>query len=95
MYKLNLERGYTLKLKEYCAKGIPFIYACPEDTLDPPPHFCRLFPNDATPIDIREVLAFYGGIEGKLDQIRAEMRRFAEEKLSWKKEMRHVVDEIR
>ena len=94
MYKSGLKNGSILKIKEYCAKGMPFIYACPEDTLDPPPYFCKMFSNDETPIDIKEVLAFYHGLEGELEKTRKEMRQFAEENLSWKKEMKTILDEL-
>ena len=94
MYKLSITEGSILKLKEYCAKGIPFIYACHEDTLDPSPHFCRLYANNETSIDIRDVLSFYHGLEGNLDKVRQEMKLYAEEKLSWKKEMAHVIEQV-
>ena len=78
MYKMNITVGSILKLKEYCAKGLPFIYSCHEDTLDPTPYFCRLYSNDETPIDIKDVLTFYHGIENNLDKVRLEMRQYAD-----------------
>ncbi len=94
MYKIGLENGSVLKLKEYCAKGLPFIYGCPEDTLSPSLDFCRLFANDSSPVDMEEVVSFYRKLRPRLEQVRAEMRSFAETDLSWKKEMGRVLEEV-
>ena len=93
MYKINLRSGNTLKLKEYCAKGMPFVYACYEEAFGKEPRFCLLVENDGTSVDIANVLAFYDGIRDDLDSVRTEMRKYAEQNLSWRKEMQHVLEE--
>lgn len=94
MYKLQLKDSSILKLKEYCAKGLPFVYACPEKCFPEGLDFCKLFENNEVPININELVSFYYGLSPRLTEIRSEMRTYAEEKLSWTKEMKHVLEEV-
>ena len=86
----------TLKLREYTARGIPFFYgyadklikSCVDD-------YTMQVPNDDSPIDIATVISFYEKMKEKgFDKIAVEMRKLAEEHLSWAKQMKPVVDYI-
>ncbi len=96
MYRIGLENGNTLKLREYTARGIPFFYgyadklikSCVDD-------YTMQVPNDDSPIDIATVISFYEKMKEKgFDKIAVEMRKLAEEHLSWAKQMKPVVDYI-
>ena len=77
----------TLKNREYATRGIPFIYSEQDSDFDQQPYVLKAIP-DESPVDIRQILDF-------IDHNRfspAEIRKTVEN-LSWKIQMKHVVDE--
>lgn len=92
MYKGGFKQASLLKVKEYLARGIPFIYACEEIDLDKElPYACKL-KNDASVIEIEKIIAFYDNIKGK--DFRSEMREYVREKYSWRGILGNHLDEI-
>ncbi len=82
-----------LKVKEYCARGIPFISTSKDVTLPENAPFYKVFPADETPIDIKAVVSFAGEI-GENKEILMSMREFAEENLTWEKQLKKVMDVV-
>lgn len=82
-----------LKVKEYCARGIPFIATSTDRTLPENPNFVKVFPADESPIDICEVVNFAESCNRDPD-ISKNMRKFAEENLTWEKQLKKVIDAI-
>ena len=77
----------NLKNREYATRGIPFIYSEQDGDFDERPYVVKATP-DESPIDIQQILDF-------IDQHRfnpAEIRKTVEN-LSWKIQMRRVIDE--
>jgi glycosyltransferase involved in cell wall biosynthesis len=66
----------TLKVKEYCAIGIPFIYSNDEPTLSGNEPFALKLPADDSPVRIEDVIAFYYKIRSDRPLIE-NMRTFA------------------
>jgi glycosyltransferase involved in cell wall biosynthesis len=56
-YRRGLKYCSSLKAREYCAAGLPFVYAYEDDDLNGDLPFALKFPNDPTPIDIDKVAA--------------------------------------
>lgn len=87
----------ALKTREYLAKGIPIITGCEIDVLDSRYEFVRNFPNNAEPVDINEVIAFYDNIKQKKTDKHAvinTIRQFAESHVSMDSAMKPIVDYI-
>ncbi len=89
IHRIGLKEASILKAREYCARGIPFIYG----TADPDfpadfPYILHL-PADESPINIDQVLAFAQEVCADPDHPQT-MRRYAEEHLDWSVKMRRL-----
>jgi len=91
IHRIGLKEASILKAREYCAKGIPFIYgiADPDFPADFP--YILHLPADESPIDIEQVLAFAQEICADPDHP-YKMRRYAEEHLDWSVKMKKLKD---
>lgn len=102
LYKTNeLSKVSSLKTREYCAKGLPFIitdcdYMFAENNFE----FCKIVENNDSYIDIRTIIRFLGEIKHnhQPEEVISRMNQFAKTHLSWSNILRKViktVDEIR
>lgn len=90
LHRIGISLGSTMKAREYCARGIPFIYSFPEKGFKGNESFTLLLPNDDGPIAIEEVVDFADRIAANLE-VESEMRHFAEEHFDWKVQMDKVL----
>lgn len=79
----------TLKNREYATRGIPFIYSEQDGDFDNKPYIIKASPNES-PIDIQQIIDFVDNRHFKPEDIRKSV-----ENLSWKIQMKKVLDEIR
>lgn len=93
MHRLGLDIASTLKVKEYCAYGLPFIYAYTEKEINDECNFALKCKSDDTPIDIKKAIDFAVNVRNS-DKIPMEMRKLAEEKYDWKSIMKMVVENV-
>ena len=89
IHRISLKEASILKAREYCARGIPFIYG----TADPDfpadfPYILHL-PADESPIDVEQILAFAQEVCADPDHPQ-KMRRYAEEHLDWSVKMKKL-----
>jgi len=77
----------TLKNREYATRGIPFIYSEQDSDFDDQPYVIKASP-DESPVDVQEILDFINVHSFKAEEIRKTV-----EHLSWKIQMRRVIDE--
>lgn len=77
----------TLKNREYATRGIPFIYSEQDSDFDHQAYILKATP-DESPINIQEILDFIDHNSFKPQEIRRTV-----ENLSWKIQMKRVVDE--
>jgi len=89
VYRIGLKWLSPLKSREYCAAGIPFLYAY-EDTLPGNATFAMKIPNDPSPVDIAAVVRFVERCRGNPAVSRRE-RQYAEEHFDWKIIMKRVL----
>ncbi len=82
----------ALKVREYTARGIPFICAYNDSALNGDEPFVLQIARDDSPVDIQQVVDWVKALCGQAD-IKAEMRAFAEEKMSWKAQFLKVLGE--
>ena len=89
VYRIGLTHRSPLKSREYCASGIPFLYAYEDKLLQEDTPFALKLPNTDTPVSIDEVVRFVQ--KCRLDSGLPETeRRFAMEHYDWKIIMREV-----
>ena len=91
IHRIGLKEASILKAREYCARGIPFIYGI----LDPDfpadfPYILHL-PPDESPIDIEQVLAFAKIVCADPSHPQ-KMHHYAEEYLDWSVKMKKLKD---
>ena len=77
----------TLKNREYATRGIPFIYSEQDSDFDHHAYILKAAP-DESPVNIQEILDFIDHNTFKPQEIRRTV-----ENLSWKIQMKRVVDE--
>ncbi len=93
MYRYGLKQGMTLKLREYMARGLPFVSAVDDPALPDDPDFALRVPNDDTPINMNAVVTF--ALAAKHTPARGErMRAYARERLSWEGVLRAVLERV-
>ena len=87
----------ALKTREYLAKGMPIITGCEIDVLDSQYEFVKNFPNNAEPVNIDEVTAFYEKIRQKVNNKQTvinTIRQFADSHVSMDSAMKPIIDYI-
>lgn len=82
----------ALKNREYCARGLPFILSSKDTDFPDTIKFVRYIPNNDEPVNINEVINFYKEIKN-MNYIE-EMRKYAEDNLSWEVKMKPVIEKI-
>ena len=93
MFRYGLKQGMTLKLREYMARGLPFISAVDDPALPAEEAFALSVPNDDTPIDMARVVAF--ARRAKADAaLGARMRAHAEATMSWRGVLHGVLERL-
>jgi glycosyltransferase involved in cell wall biosynthesis len=89
IHRIGLTESSTLKAREYCARGIPYIIACKDpDFPDDYPYIYRI-PPDETPLNIKEVVEFTKSVYADPDHPQ-KMRRYADEHLDWSVKMKQL-----
>lgn len=91
LHRMGIQKGSTLKTKEYCARGIPFILSYKEEKINEDCNFALKLPSDDSPIDINKVISFYDQIKDDTD-LPEKMNKFACDNYSWLKQMEKITD---
>jgi hypothetical protein len=92
MHRMGLKSGSTLKIREYCARGIPFVIGYRDDDFSYDFKYKYTVVGDDSSINILEIINFYNSI--KNDDYIKEMRKYAKEKISWDAKMKPVISRI-
>lgn len=79
----------SLKNREYAARGIPFVYSEIDDDFEQMPYVMKISA-DETPLDISAVVDFCRSVTLTSEEIRASIA----EKLSWKTQMKHIIENV-
>ena len=92
LHRIGLEWGSTLKAKEYCAAGLPFIYASKEKGLRGDEPFALKFPDDESAIDINKMVDFAVNVRND-EQLKMRMREKAENEYSWEALTQKIIND--
>lgn len=79
----------SLKNREYAARGIPFVYSEIDDDFEEMPYIMKISA-DESPLNIQKIVDFHHSVSLTPEEIRASIL----EKLSWKTQMKHVIESL-
>ncbi len=88
IFRKKIYKSCTLKVREYCAKGLPFIMG-EEDTCIKEVFMYKII-NDETIFDIEEIIEWYNNLKVSAEEI----REYTKNNLTWDIQMKKVVDYI-
>ncbi len=88
-HRVGVNYVTPIKLAEYAARGLPFIYSGNNDLFDIQTFVFKETP-DEIPVDIQEIVDFYDEKRFKPEEI----RKFAKEHLIWETQMNKIMDEL-
>lgn len=91
MYKINITYASPIKLGDYCARGIPFVYGYEDCGFSGKEEFALKISNDSSPVDMKELVGFYNRIKENNFYVE-QMRKQACEKYTWESILKKVVD---
>ena len=98
LYKTNeLSKVNSLKTREYCTKGLPFIITdCDYMFADNDFEFCKVIKNDNSSVDIRSIILFLKEIKRKYSsfEVITRMNQFASLHLSWNTILENVINTV-
>ena len=89
-FRKGIYKSGALKNKEYCAKGLPIIVAGPDYDFNNCEFICQVS-QDESLINIEEVIEWYKN----LNMTSEEIRKYAENNLSWDIQMKKVIEGIK
>ena len=89
LHRMDMKEASVLKARDYCARGIPFLYGSSDP--DFPDDLAYIFkvPADETPINIEDVIRFAGRVYSDPEH-HVKMRTYAEENLDWSIKMKKL-----
>ena len=91
LFKKNMNETSALKIGEYLARGIPFIYAYNETDIEKKCEYALKFENKENIIDIKKVIEFAEKVSSN-EKISFEMRRKAFNNSDWKIKVKKIYD---
>lgn len=86
LHRNNNTTGSVLKAREYCARGIPFVYAYEDSGLKGDEQFVLKIEGNDNPVDMEKLVAWANELEDK-ETVAEEMRAFAQENMSWEAQL--------
>lgn len=89
LHRIGLYEGSTLKIKEYCAFGIPFILSYKEREIDDKFKYALQLENNDSPVDIKKCIEFYNQLD---EDYQENMNVYAKEKYDWKIQMEKILE---
>lgn len=93
IYKRRIQNVITLKLREYMARGLPFLYTVEKTDVPWEEAFSLQVPNDDSPIDMAQVAAFIHRVRAD-EGISRRMRAHAARYMTWDPIMRSVLERV-
>jgi len=94
-HRAELKTGSPLKGREYCARGILFVTASSDQDFPESFPYILKIPSDESPVDINEIVEWYEELTHSHPGYSTEMRKYAEEHLSWDAKMKPVIEKIK
>ncbi len=93
LYRIGLELGTVMKGREYMARGLPFVYAGEDPTIEKGHPHAMQVPNSDAPIDMEEIVAFAKCMRTEKNAAES-MREYARKHMSWEMEFERIFDAV-
>jgi hypothetical protein len=93
MHRIGLTQGAPLKVREYCAIGIPFVIGYTDHDFPETFPYCFHLEADESPVDIIQLLTFYERIVP--EEAIPNMREYALNHLDWTVKLQPVIEKIK
>jgi len=91
MHRIGLESASSLKTREYCARGIPFVVAGKDRGFDETFPFALRVPVGDAPLDFSKLLDDFTNVVSRVDDPAGKMRAYAAANLSWTTRMSEIM----
>jgi len=93
LHRRLIKTAISLKLREYMARGLPFMYAVEDVSVPWPERFCVKVANDDSLVDLKAVRDFVMNVR-TMPGFASEMRAYACENMSWQDVLRDVFHKV-
>ena len=93
LHRNKMPSGSVLKLGEYAARGLPFVYGYSDKIIDGHTEFAYKVPEDDSPLDIDSIIDWALKMKAH-PEIATKMRDFARDHMSWEREFESVFDRV-
>ncbi len=90
MFRKGVSIDSSLKHREYCALGIPFILATDDPDFPEALPYVHYVTNDDTAIDVASILEWYRKLKTDYPNFQITMRKQAEDHLAWSSRMKTI-----
>lgn len=94
LHRLKISKGSTLKVREYCARGIPFVIGYEDVGFKLPFKFLLKVSAEDVSLNINDVVSFYFKVYTRHPNYALEMRQYASNHLTWKSKISPIVKKI-
>ncbi|HVN72427.1 MAG TPA: glycosyltransferase, partial [Desulfomonilia bacterium] len=94
IHRKKLTNGSTLKVREYMARGIPFIISHKDEDLSPDFPYIFMAPSDESPIDMQAVIQFAKDMHASGEEIPQQMRTYASEHMDYRVKLVKLIEFI-
>ena len=89
LYRNGFEKGSILKLREYTARGLPFVYAAEDPCVNTEMGYCYKVSNNDEPIGMAGIVEFAKKVAGNTD-LGNSMRNYAKNNISWEGQYKKI-----
>ena len=93
LYRIGLELGTVMKGREYMARGLPFVYAGEDPTIEKGHPHAMQVANDDSLIDMERVIDFAKRMRQEKNAADG-MREYAREHMSWEMEFERIFNAV-
>jgi len=93
IHRNGMVEACVLKTREYCARGLPFVYAYDDPDLSGNENYALKIPADESPVDIDNIIEFIDRVRNSVDT-RITMRNDAAERMSWGAKFKSLYNQI-
>lgn len=93
IHRINFNSTSALKLRDYMARGIPFIMSATNQEVKFNKKFCITVPADDSPIDIDAIIDYVEDIT-EWEELSKSMRKYANKNMTWEKQFAKIFEEI-
>lgn len=94
LHRENFTTAATLKAREYCSRGIPFILAGRDPDFPENLPFVLYVSSTDEPVDIKKIFKFKTEVYKSMPKLSIIMRTYAKRQFTWKKIMKKLVTKM-